>query len=47
MELILMLVLFAVGAGCGAAAYRALLKKDPETLERWAKEAKALGDRFN
>lgn len=47
MELILMLVMFAIGAGCGAAGYRYMVKKDPATLEKWAAEAKALGDRFN
>ncbi len=35
-----------VGIGLGAAGYRRALKKDPEKLERLAKEIKARGERL-
>jgi len=36
---------FAVGFGFGMMGYRYALKRDPERLERFAKEAKAFGDK--
>ena len=33
-----------LGMGLGAAGYRHMLKRDPETLEMWAKEIKAKGE---
>ena len=35
-----------VGAALGAAAYRFMLKRSPETLEKWAAEIKAKGDEY-
>jgi hypothetical protein len=36
---------FAVGFGFGMMGYRYALKRDPERLEKFAKEAKAFGDK--
>lgn len=38
------LIPLAIGIALGAAGYRYMLKRDPATLERWAAEAKKLGD---
>lgn len=41
MDLFFTVGAFAVGAAFGAMGYRYMLKRDPETLERWAREWKA------
>lgn len=44
-DLFTLAIAFVLGIGAGAAGYRYMLKKDPATLEKWAAEAKALGDK--
>lgn len=43
-ELIIDAAFFLVGAACGAWGYRYMLKRDPETLEEWARKARDLTD---
>jgi uncharacterized membrane protein YdjX (TVP38/TMEM64 family) len=45
MEILAIVLYTAVVFGLGMAAYRFMLKRDPERLERWAQEAKRAGDR--
>ena len=45
LNILFLAVAFAVGLGLGAAGYRYFLKRDPEKLERFAKEAKQFGDK--
>lgn len=43
-ELIVDAAIFLVGAAVGAWGYRYLLKRDPETLEEWARKARSFTD---
>lgn len=43
-ELIVDAAIFLFGAAVGAWGYRYLLKRDPETLEEWARKARSLTD---
>jgi hypothetical protein len=44
--MIMMMLSGLAGVAVGAMGYRYLLKRDPETLERWAQEFKAQGRRL-
>lgn len=46
MDLMILVIAFGVGFGTGAWAYRYLLKRDPDAIERLAAQARQLGDRF-
>ena len=41
-DFITFLATFVIGAAWGAWVYRYLLKRDPETLEEWARKARSL-----
>ena len=47
MNVVFGVICFLLGASVGLWGYRYMLKRDPETLERWAQEAKALGKKYN
>lgn len=41
MDIILLIVMFGLGAAFGLMAYRYWLARDPESLEAWAQRIKA------
>lgn len=45
LQILFLFLAFVAGFGLGLMAYRYQLKRDPEKLERIAKEAKAFGDK--